>query len=109
MSHSQYLDFFYYSLLLGTAVHLVLLPAETYVYRATRIKSLIPMIVANVIGLIYLAVAFFRVAYVAKPPSNIDLATTSAALYTTEVVIGVWGTVVFLRTVKNIVVAKNAV
>ena len=108
MSNSQYLDFVYYSLLLGTVVHLVLIPAETYAYRATGIKSLIPMIVANVIGLIYLAVVFFRVAYVAKPPGNIHLAAISAALYTTEVVIGVWGTIVFLRTVKNIAVAKNA-
>lgn len=108
MSHSQFLGFFYYSLLLGTAVHLVLLPAEIFAYRATGIKSLIPMIVANVVGLIYLAVAYFRVAYVAMPPSNIHFATISAALYTTEVVIGVWGTVVFLHAVKNIVVAKNA-
>ena len=107
MTYAQFLDYFYYLTLLAVVVHVVLIAAQTSAYRMTKIKSLIPMIVSNAIGLAYLATVCFRQIY-ATPANVIPLVLTTATLYTAEVVMGVWATVVFLRTVKNIVVTKAA-
>jgi hypothetical protein len=107
MTHAQYLDYFYYLTLMAVVVHVVLIAAETSAYRITRIKSLIPMVISNVVGLAYLAMLCFRQIY-AAPASVLALVLTSGALYTAEVVVGVWATVVFLHTVKNIAIPKGA-
>jgi hypothetical protein len=107
MTHAQYLDYFYYLTLMAAVVHVVLIAAETSAYRITRIKSLIPMVISNVVGLAYLAMLCFRQIY-ATPVSVLPLVLTSGALYTAEVVVGVWATVVFLHTVKNISIPKGA-
>jgi hypothetical protein len=106
MNHNEALNFLYYSLLVSTAVHFVLIVAQMRAYNATGIKSLIPMIITNLIGFVYVAMMSFRQRY--GTPANIfDLALICAFLYTIEAVIGVWATVAFLNTVKKIA-AKNA-
>jgi len=106
MTHSQLVTFFYYSLFLGAAVHIVLLFAEARAYRLTRITSLVPMIVGNVIGLLYIGAAFIR--QYATGANYFHLAIIGASLYTAEVIVGVWGTVNFLRTVQRLAAAKTA-
>lgn len=106
MNHVQFLYYFFYFIVVGFAVHVVLIALVVIAYRATKIKSLIPMVVSNTIGMAYIVAACFRQFYT-TPVSTVPLMLTCAAFYTLEVVIGVWATAVFLRTVSNVVAAKN--
>lgn len=103
MTHSQYVLWAYYFLLLAAAAHVAMIAIEVHTYRVTGIKSLIPMIVANFIGLLYLVALFARNLYAATPASFANFAVPIAVLFTAEVIVAVWGVFVFFRTFRNMV------
>jgi hypothetical protein len=103
MTQSQATVFYYYFIVIAVAVHIVLLFVETRTYRRTRIQSLVPMIVANVIGLLYVGTLVARTSiFVPRTSSFTQVALLGASLYLAEVVVGVWGTVNFLNAVQRL-------
>jgi hypothetical protein len=101
MTHAQYVYGGYYLLLLATIVHLMFIALEVRVYRVVRIKGLVPMIIGNVVGLIYFASMLVGQQYAATPSSAGYFFVAGGVLFTVEVIFGVWGFVSFMKAVQT--------